>query len=106
MKEKTITERGVTAVARIPSAADVDAVQVGSMAPDCFGRMALVTRVIYRKTGVHVGYICAMSPSDTVENQCGCSNSIRAGELVRTVQLTQAMNSADCDRLEEVMNRE
>jgi hypothetical protein len=47
-----------------------------------------------------------MSDRDTEQNGCGCSNSIKDGELVRTVALTGLLTSAECDALEEDMRAE
>ena len=99
------------AVARLPEAADVEAVKVGGLAPDCFGKLALVTRVtardVVRANGnPFVHYYTYLGPGDTVENGCGCSNSMVAGNLMRSVHLTGLLNSAECDTLEEQMRAE
>ena len=94
------------AVARMPDAGDVAAVAAGGQAPDCFGKLALVTRVAYRGTarGRHyVHYVCALVPDDTVANGCGCSNGMTSGCLMRSTALTALLNSAECDVLEEAM---
>ena len=107
MKEQTITRNFKSATARVPPKADVEAVAVGGTAPDCFGRMSLVTKVFARGTDIRgrafVCYYCAMSDRDTVDNGCGCSASLKEGELVRTLALTCLLNSAECDVLESEM---
>ena len=116
MKERIITE-GVKgcdgyreAVARVPEASDVAAVKVGGEAPDCFGKMALVTRVSARDTVRANGkpfahYVTRVGPEDNERNGCGCSNSMVAGVLMRSVFLTGILNSSECDDLEEEMRR-
>lgn len=120
MKDATMKERIITnglvkglpgyreAVARMPQDEDVAAVQVGAQAPDCFGKLSLVTRVAYRgerdKDGVpFVHYVCALDGKDTVRNGCGCSNSMAAGQLMRSTALTFILNSQQCDDLEQEM---
>lgn len=100
-----------SATAMVPSADDVAAVKAGGQAPSCFGRLGLVTAVSYRGTrdkdgAPFVGYFVALGPQDSVENGCGCSNSMVAGELMRTVGLTAILTSAECDALEAEMRRE
>ena len=98
---------GLKVFARLPSVADVESVAVGKLAPNCFGSEAIVTRIshigndIQGKRFVH--YVCAMSEHDTPHNGCGCSMSMKDGELIRTVALTEIYSSVQCDRLEREM---
>lgn len=96
--------RNQTVYARVPELADVENLQVGDLAPTAFGGLSEVTRIIYRGVDVngkaYVGYMAAMSESDTPENGCGCSNSMKVGELMRSVALTGLLTSAECDALE------
>lgn len=94
------------AVARLPEAADVDAVVAGGQAPSCFGRMGLVTRVFAYEPGWKVLYYVALDGKDTVANGCGCSNSMVKNVLMRSVALTGLLTSAECDALEEDMRAE
>lgn len=94
------------AVARMPEAADVDAVAAGGLAPSCFGRLGLVTRVSSREPGRVVHYVVALVPDDTVANGCGCSETMAKGVLMRSTALTCILNSAECDELEEQMRKE
>ena len=109
MKEKDLTPAmgRYPIIARMPTTADVANLKVGDLAPDCFGRMSRVTRIFARKEDINgnlfVCYYCAMNENDTAENGCGCSASMKAGELVRTVALTGLLKSAECDALEEEM---
>lgn len=118
MKERIITNglaKGLPgyreAVARLPEAADVEAVHLGGLAPDAFGNMSTVTRIAGRDyVRAHgnpfVHYVCALHPTqDTVQNGCGCSNGMVAGVLMRDVRLTGLLNSEQCDRLEEEMRQ-
>ena len=103
-----------SAVAYLPDEQDVDAVAAGGQAPSCFGGVGLVTKVNYRGVCTHpsragarfVGYTVAMGPRDTLENGCGCTASMTAGELVRSVALSGLLDSAKCDELERKMARE
>lgn len=96
-------------VARVPELSDVTELKVGDLAPNCFGGLAKVTRIYARskdRNGAEfVCYYAAMNESDTPENGCGCSASMKVGELVRTVALTGRLNSAECDALEQEMAR-
>jgi len=115
MKEQIVSKGALgcaghrQAVARVPDESDVLSLKAGDFAPDCFGRMSRVTRVFARSADIHgrafVCYYCAMSARDTEENGCGCSASMKAGELVRTVALTGVLDSAQCDALEEEMRK-
>lgn len=106
MKTRTINKRGYSATARLPESSDVDAMVVGGMAPSAFGRMALVTRIFHYEPGKRVCYVAATGTGDTVENGCGCSNTMTRGVLMRDVILTGALTSAECDDLEAEMRRE
>jgi hypothetical protein len=90
--------------ARLPSKADVESVAVGKLAPNCFGSESIVTRISYIGNDIHgkrfVCYVTAMSERDTPGNGCGCSTSMKEGELIRTVALTGIYSSAQCDSLE------
>lgn len=104
MIERTITRNGKSAVARLPESSDVDAVAVGGLAPDCFGKWKLVTRIFSYTPGKVVHYYAALvDGQDTVANGCGCSNYMKAGELMRTTALTFLLDSAECDALEAEM---
>lgn len=96
--------------ARMPDRSDVENLKVGDLAPDCFGRMARVTKIFGNGTDINgkrfVCYMCAMSDRDTIENGCGCSASMKDGKLIRTVALTGIFTSAECDNLEEEMRKE
>lgn len=98
-----ITGRAVTL--RVPELADVRDIKVGDDAPNCFGGTGLVTAVNYRGTDRNgaefVGYTVAMSDNDTIWNGCGCSSSMKVGELMPTVAATRAFLSADLETVEE-----
>lgn len=95
---------GKEVFARFPSLADVESVAVGKLAPNCFGSESIVTRISYIGNDIHgkrfVCYVTAMSERDTPGNGCGCSTSMKEGELIRTVALTGIYSSAQCDSLE------
>lgn len=94
--------------ARVPELADVENLKVGDGAPNCFGGFARVTRIFARsvdKNGkAFVCYYAAMSERDTPENGCGCSASMKVGELIRTVALSGVLTSAQCDEIERELN--
>lgn len=88
--------------ARVPEPSDIDAVAVGQLAPDCFGKLSKVTSVFHHEPGSHVCYYTHMGEGDPKPG-CGCSMSMKAGTLIRTVALTGVLNSIQCDNLEREM---
>lgn len=101
MKERTISARGHTAVARMPSEADVRELKIGDLAPDCFGRLSKVTEIFARDVDIHGDrFVCYYTEFGANGSM---SHSMKEGELVRTVPLTAALNSAECDQLESDM---
>lgn len=89
---------------RVPELTDVQNLKVGDQAPNCFGGVALVTRIGFRGTDVYgaefVGYVAATNGRDTISNGCGCSMTMKVGELMRTVAATNLFLSADLDTVE------
>ena len=115
MKTRTIERRDEhgkllkSVVARVPETQDVLNLKVGDLAPDSFGGLGRVTRIYYlhqppQYSHTAVGYYTAMGEGDTPENGCGCSQSMKAGELICSVALTGLLTSAECDDLERDMN--
>ena len=86
----------------VPSAAEVNAVCVGSMLPNTFGNVSEVVEISYRGTDVkgrpYVGFYSRFSENATM------SDSIKAGELVRSVQTSRYFKSAELDTIERSMN--
>ena len=86
------------ATAFVPTLADVEGIEPGVLALDCFGRWSRVREVLYRGTDVagrpFVGFATEFGPNSTV------SGSYKVGELVRTVPLCSAHTSAELDVLE------
>ena len=70
----------------IPTRAEIEALKEGCFAPDCFGKWRKVTRVYARGMDVHgrayVCYYTEFGPTSSI------SNSLKEGELHRTVALT------------------
>lgn len=101
-----VTGKSVTL--RIPEAVDVLNLKVGDDAPNCFGGIRMVTAIFHRgedRNGVpFVCYTVAMSDRDTIQNGCGCSSSMKVGELMRTMAATCAFKSADLDDVESYLN--
>jgi hypothetical protein len=78
---------------------DVDLVEVGATAMSPFGRPAMVTKVYARGVDVNgKAYVCFYVEHG--ENGGAISNSLKEGELVRTVQLSFRHDSATLDRIE------
>lgn len=95
--------------ARMPELADVENLQVGDLAPDCFGKLAKVTRIFHRGTDINgkrfVCYYTSINDKDIALGN-GYSGSMKVDELIRTVALTGIFTSAECDNLEEEMRKE
>ena len=86
----------------IPTREDIDNLQVGDKALNCFGEYAKVMRVTYRservKDGAHfVGVDLEFGPNSTI------SNSYVEGELVRTVAMSGHFTSWQIDDIEAHM---
>lgn len=76
-----------------PTREDIESLQIGDLAPDCFGKMSPVTSIIFRGTNVHgkafVGFY-----TEYGENNGAISGSMTEDETVSTVQITQAFKQA------------
>ena len=76
-----------------PTRDDIESLQVGDLAPDCFGKMSPVTSIIYRGVNVKgkafVGFYTAFG-----ENNSSISGSMTEDETVSTIQITQAFKQA------------
>lgn len=105
--ERQLNGNSVCVIAQMPSIEDVDTLKVGDNAPDAFGGMSLVTRISAngkdRDGYKFVHYVTRLSEHDNAENGCGCSQSMKEEELIRSVRLTNLLTSAECDSLEYSM---
>ena len=83
----------------IPTRAEIEAFKEGDLAPDCFGNWRRVTRIHARGDDINGrAYICyytEFGPGVSI------SNSLKEGQLHRTVALTAKYSSAELDELEE-----
>lgn len=89
MRQSTVDNVLVTR----PTREDVESLQIGDLAPDCFGKMSPVTSITYRGTNVHgkafVGFYTAFG-----DNNGAISGSMVEDETVPTIQITQAFKQA------------
>jgi len=104
MKEKILTRKGKTAVARVPENQDILSIQIGSMAPNPWGGMARVDRISYRGVSPSGAQYIGYYTKEAGPGTAWISNSICAGKLIRTAPLTALFTSAECDALEQEMN--
>jgi len=83
----------------IPTRSEIEALTEGDLAPDCFGNWRRVTKVYANGADVNGrAYICyytEFGPTSSI------SNSLKEGEINRTVALTGEYTSHDLDILEE-----
>lgn len=81
-----------------PTREEIAAIEVGSEAPDAFGKLARVVEITARKEDIHGKlFICYYT---TWSENARMSNSMKEGEIVRTVDLSRAHTSAEIDAVE------
>lgn len=89
MRQQVINQVLVTR----PTRDDILSLQVGDLAPDCFGKMSPVTSITYRGTNVKgkafIGYYTAFG-----DNNGAISGSMVEDETVPTIQITHAFKQA------------
>ena len=101
---KTLSLRSIRTPGRnieafLAERADVLALKVGDMAPDCFGSLRRVVEIFARdvdRSGRH--FVCfrqEFGEGSTI------SGSIKEGEVVRSVKLTGEFSSSEIDFIEE-----
>jgi len=82
----------------IPTRSQIEALKEGDLAPDCFGNWRRVTRIYGRgadvKGKMYVCYYTEFGPTSSI------SNSLKEGEIHRTVTLTGKYTSHELDDLE------
>ena len=82
-----------------PSRSYIEQVRVGSLVPNCFGKLAEVTEIYARKDDIHgklfVCFYTKMSEGATV------SGSLKEGELFRSVATSYWGTSAQLDEIEK-----
>lgn len=83
----------------IPTTTEIAALRVGDLALNPFGHFARVAEITYRGIDVHgkafVGYY-----TDFGDRSGRISNSMKAGELMRTVALSVRHTSRELDQIE------
>lgn len=88
----------------VPTREEIDNLQVGDLAIDCFGKMSRVVRIAFRGTDLngraYVGYNTDLGPGSTI------SQSIKEGELVRTLATSRDHTSTALDAIERRINQE
>lgn len=82
----------------VPTREEIDAIQAGMEATDCFGHQRLVTRVFARGVTAHGRAYCCYYTRHTETSEM--SMSIREGEIVRTLHLTRLLSSHQIDQLQ------
>jgi hypothetical protein len=83
----------------IPTRSEIEALKEGDLAPDCFGNWRQVTKIYARGDDVNgKAYVCfytEFGPGASI------SNSLKEGEINRTVALTGKYTSYELDILEK-----
>ncbi len=83
----------------IPTRAEIEAIKEGDLAPDCFGQWRRVIKIFARGDDVNgKAYICYYTEFGA---NASISNSLKEGEINRTVGLTGKYTSHELDILEE-----
>lgn len=82
----------------VPTREEIESLQAGMGATDCFGHQRVITRVFARGNNIHgKAYVCYYTQfGDTSE----MSMSLREGEIVRTLDLTRKFSSHQIDMLQ------
>ena len=83
----------------IPTRSETEALKEGDLAPDCFGNWRRVTKVYAKGHDVngkaYVCYYTEFGPGASI------SNSLKEGEINRTVSLTGKYTSHELDLIEK-----
>jgi hypothetical protein len=83
----------------IPTRAEIEALKESDLAPDCFGKWRRVTKVYAKSNDVngkaYACYYTEFGPTSSI------SNSLKEGEINRTVALTGKFTSHELDILEK-----
>lgn len=89
--------QGITITVYRPTRADVEAVTVGELAPDCFGYMAEVKEIFARQEDCN-GKLFVCYYTKHGGNGGSVSNSIKEGQVCRDVGTTRAFKSGELDK--------
>ena len=83
----------------IPTRDEIQSLELSDLAPDCFGQWMRVTKIFGkgddRNGKVYVCYYTEFGPTSSI------SNSLKEGEINRTVDLTAKYTSHEIDVLEK-----
>ena len=83
----------------IPTRAEIQSMEVGELAPDCFGHWRRVTKVYAKGHDVNgKAYVCYYTEFGP---EASISNSLKEGEINRTVALTGKFTSHELDLMEK-----
>ncbi len=89
----------------VPTRAHVENLRVGDLAIDPFGRLRRVTCIAFRDTDIngraYVGYYTELG-----NDGAAISNSMKEGELVRTLATSCAYTAAELDAIEREINEQ
>lgn len=81
-----------------PTEEEIANLKVGDLAPDAFGSMQPVTRIYARTRDIYSRlFVCYYV---RFGERAEMSNSMKTGEMVRTVSLCNAHTSAEIDRFD------
>jgi hypothetical protein len=83
----------------IPTRSEIEALKEGDLAPDCFGQWRRVTRIYARGDDVNgKAYVCFYTEFG---QNASITNSLKEGEINRTVGLTAKYTSHELDLMEK-----
>jgi hypothetical protein len=83
----------------IPTRSEIETIKESDQAPDCFGHWRRVNRIYARGNDLNgKAYVCYYTEFGL---GASISNSLKEGEINRTVALTAKYSSAELDDLEE-----
>lgn len=86
----------------VPTRKEVEAVKVGSMAPNCFGEMAEVKEVFGRGDDINgKAYVCYYTYFG--KDGGSISNSLKEDELLRSVAACRNYTSWELDEIERAI---
>ena len=87
----------------IPSRNEIETLKVGDMAPNAWGRRAEVVEVTCRKQDIKGRLFVCYYTKDAPDSTSRTSNSMKEGELLRTVGASFVFNSNELRAVEADM---
>jgi hypothetical protein len=86
----------------IPTRSEIEPLKEGDLAPDCFGQWRRITRIYARGYDVNGrAYVCYYTEFGP---EASISNSLKEGEINRTVALTGKYTSHELDLIEKKLS--